>query len=64
MNEPITKSASSNKSKLHVEQCKQRQFSQDKHAHLAYRDKENFYIKYCCKDGNFVIIITIYDGKS
>ena len=30
-NEPITKSASSNKSKL--EQCKQRQFSQDKHAH-------------------------------
>ena len=59
--EPIQKSTSSNKSKL--EQCKQRQFSQDKHAHLANRDKENFFIKYCCKDGNFVIIITIYDGK-
>ena len=38
-NEPIQKSASSNKSKL--EQCKQRQFSQDKHEPLANRDKEN-----------------------
>ena len=41
-NEPITKSASSNKSKL--EQCKQRQFSQDKYAQLASRDKENCFI--------------------
>ena len=40
--EPIQKSASSNKSKL--EQCKQRQFSQDKHAQLANRDKENCFI--------------------
>ena len=38
----IQKSASSNKSKL--EQCKQRQFSQDKHAQLAKRDKENCFI--------------------
>ena len=41
-NEPVTKSASSNESKL--EQCKQRQFSQDKHAQLASRDKENCFI--------------------
>ena len=41
-NEPVTKSASSNESKL--EQCKQRQFSQDKHAQLANRDKENCFI--------------------
>ena len=32
----------SNKSKL--EQCKQRQFSQDKHVQLANRDKENCFI--------------------
>ena len=38
-NEPIQKSATSNKSKL--EQCKQRQFSQDKHAELVNRHKEN-----------------------
>ena len=38
-NEPIQKSASSNKSEL--EQCKQKQFSQDKHALLVYGDKEN-----------------------
>ena len=31
-----------NKSKL--QQCKQRQFSQDKHAQLASRDKENCFI--------------------
>ena len=36
-NEPIKKSASSNKSK--IEQCKQRQFSQDKHVQLANIDK-------------------------
>ena len=41
-NEPIQKSASSTKSKL--EQCKQRQFSQDKHAQLANRDKKNCFI--------------------
>ena len=41
-NEPIQKSASSNESKL--QQCKQRQFSQDKHAQLANRDKENCFI--------------------
>ena len=41
-NEPIQKSASSTKSKL--EQCIQRQFSQDKHAQLANRDKENCFI--------------------
>ena len=35
-------SASSNKSKL--EQCKQRQFSENKHAQLAKRDKENCFI--------------------
>ena len=35
----------SNKSKL--EQCKQRQFSQDKHVQLANIDKEN------CKDGKY-----------
>ena len=40
--EPIQKLASSNKSKL--EQCKQRQFSQDRHAQLASRDKENCFI--------------------
>ena len=57
-NEPITKSASSNKSKL--KQCKQRQFSQDKHAQLASRDKENCFI--VAKNSNF--FITIYDGKS
>ena len=38
----IQKSASSNKSKLEL--CKQRQFSQDKHAQLAKRDKENCFI--------------------
>ena len=38
-NEPIQKSASSNKSKL--EQCKQRQLSQDEHVQLTNRDKEN-----------------------
>ena len=41
-NEPIKKSASSNKSKL--EQCKQRQFSHDKHVQLANIDKENCFI--------------------
>ena len=41
-NEPITKSTSSNKSKL--EQCKQRQFSQDKHAQLDSKNKENCFI--------------------
>ena len=41
-NEPIQKSASSNKCKL--EECKQRQFSGDKHAQLANRDKENCFI--------------------
>ena len=41
-NEPIQKSASSIKSKL--EQCKHRQFSQDKRAQLANRDKENCFI--------------------
>ena len=38
-NEPIQKSASSNKSEL--EQCKQKQFSQDKNAPLVNGDKEN-----------------------
>ena len=38
----IQKSASSNNSKK--EQCKQRQFSQDKHAQLAKRDEENCFI--------------------
>ena len=38
----IQKSASSTKSKL--EQCKQRQFSQDNHAQLAKRDRENCFI--------------------
>ena len=56
-NEPITKSPGSNKSKL--EQCKQRQFSQDKHAQLASRDKENCFN--CGKDSNF--FITIYDDR-
>ena len=37
-NEPIQKSATSNKSKL--EQCNQRQFSEDKHAEPVNRDKE------------------------
>ena len=38
-NEPIQKSASSNKSEL--EQCKQKQFSQDKNAPLVNGDKKN-----------------------
>ena len=38
----LKQSASPNESKL--EQCKKRQFSQDKHAQLASRDKENCFI--------------------
>ena len=40
-NEQIKKS---NNQKSKLEQCKQRQFSQDKHVQLANRDKENCFI--------------------